>query len=194
MKSIEINNMIQIGSTGRNSGKTTIAKALIAENHQHFSIYGLKIIAISGARGKCQRGETGCGICTSIDDGYELIEETDDNGQKDTMQLLRAGCKKVFLLKVFHDYLLEGFLAFLQFVPADTLIICESNSLREVVKPGLFLMMTNQKGIKKTAANVIDQADMILEMSDLPETFQLIKTKDGIRFLENSVGDRREKV
>ncbi|WYJ97692.1 hypothetical protein DOK67_0002002 [Enterococcus sp. DIV0212c] len=188
MKSIEIKNMIQIGSTGRNSGKTTIAKTLIAENHQHFSIYGLKVITISGARGKCQRGETGCGICTSIDEGYELIEERNSSGSKDTMQLLRAGCKKVYLLKVFHDHLLEGFLMFLQVVPRDTLIICESNSIREVVKPGVFLMMNNQKGIKKTAAKVIDLADVVLNTPKLPESFCLIKTKDGVRFSEKSAG------
>ncbi|EOL46381.1 hypothetical protein I580_01650 [Enterococcus caccae ATCC BAA-1240] len=186
--------MVQIGSTGRNSGKTTIAKRIIAENQERFTIYGLKIITISGARGKCQRGETGCGICTSIDEGYELIEERNCNGVKDTMQLLKAGCKKVYLLKVFHDHLLEGFLSFLQFVPRDTLIVCESNSIREVVKPGLFLMMNNQKSLKKTAANVIDQADIILETSKLANTFNLIKTKNGIRFSENSVENRRVKI
>ncbi|MGX7264262.1 hypothetical protein [Enterococcus crotali] len=188
MKNIELLDMIQIGSTGRNSGKTTIAKQLIAANCRRFSIYGLKVITISGARGKCQRGETGCGICTSIDEGYELTEEKNCSGSKDTMQLLKAGCKKVFLLKVFHDHLLEGFLTFLQLVPRDTIIICESNSIREVVKPGLFIMMDNQKGIKKTAAKVIDQADIILDRPELPETFSLTKKKEGICLLEKNAG------
>ncbi|MGX7136792.1 hypothetical protein ACWOCD_02855 [Enterococcus silesiacus] len=188
MKNIEFPDMIQIGSTGRNSGKTTLAKELIAANYRHFSIYGLKVITISGARGKCQRGETGCGICTSIDEGYELIEEKNCSGSKDTMQLLRAGCKKVYLLKVFHDHLLEGFLTFLQYVPRDTLIICESNSIREVVKPGLFIMMGNQKSIKKTAATVIEQADIILDQPKLPENFSLIKKKEGICLVEKNAG------
>lgn len=193
-KSIEIPNMIQIGSTGRNSGKTMIAKQLITENHQRFAIYGLKIITISGARGKCQRGEAGCGICTSIDEGYELIEESNSGGSKDTMQLLKAGCKKVYLLKVFHDHLLEGFLTFLQFVPRDTLIVCESNSIREVVKPGLFVMMNNQKSIKKSAAKVIGFADIILENPKLPNRFNPIKTTNGVRFSRKKKEDRREKV
>ncbi|OEG23057.1 hypothetical protein BCR24_13765 [Enterococcus ureilyticus] len=194
MKSIEVLDLIQIGSTGRNSGKTTLAKKLIAENYQRFSIYGLKIITISGRRGQCQRGEVGCGICTSIEEGYELIEETNRIGTKDTMQLLKAGCKKVYLLKVFHDHLLEGFLTFLQVVPRDTVIVCESNSLREVVKPGIFVMMANQKSIKKTAANVIQYADLILNTPELPETIRLIKDQEGVHFSKNSVEDRREKV
>lgn len=194
MKSIEVNNMIQIGSTGRNSGKTTIAKKIITTNHHRFSIYGLKIITISGARGKCQRGETGCGICTSISENYELTEETNCEGSKDTMQLLKAGCKKVYLLKSFNECLLEGFLTFLQFVPKNSLIICESNSIRNVIKPSLFLMMNNQKSMKETAAKVIAQADIILETPELPEAFNLKNTKNGIQFSEDSTKKRREIV
>jgi hypothetical protein len=193
MKKRNVPMMIQIGSTGRNSGKTTIAKAIISENRQLAPIYGLKIITISGAKGKCQRGETGCGICTSIDEGYELIEEKNNRGSKDTMQLLRAGCEKVYLLKVFYDHLLEGFLAFQALVPRKALIVCESNSVREVIKPGLFIMMSNQKGMKKTAAKVIDQADLILTTPSLPEDFYLVKEKTGIHYSKN-VHDRREKI
>lgn len=162
MKEIEITRMIQIGSTGRNSGKTTMAKELIAYYRQTSPIFGLKIITITGERGKCQRGAVGCGICTSINEGYELLEEQDKLGTKDTMAMLQAGCQKVYLLKVFREHLLAGFTAFLDLVPEDTIIICESNSVREVVKPGLFIMMNNQKNMKETAARVIQQADLIL--------------------------------
>lgn len=192
MKSIDIHNMIQIGSTGRNSGKTTIAKRIIASNHQHFSIYGIKIITIRGTRGKCQRKKTGCGICTSISEGFELTEEKNKEGSKDTMKMLKAGCKKVYLLKAIHKNLSEGFLAFLQFVPGDALIICESNSIREVVKPGLFLMMSNQKNIKETAAKVIDQADFILKTPELPEDISFYQSKKGICFSDGVIKKRRE--
>ena len=60
------------------------------------------------------------------------------------MKLLVAGCQKVFLLKVFQENLAEAIQQFLKAVPAQALIICESNSLRNVVQPGLFLMMNNQ--------------------------------------------------
>jgi hypothetical protein len=188
MKNEFVSSLVQIGSTGRNSGKTTIAKALIRKYNQEFTIYGLKIITISGARGACQRGAVGCGICTSIDEGYELIEEKNRCGNKDTMQLLQAGCKKVYLLKAFQEHLLAGFQAFLALVPQDTLIVCESNSLREVVKPAYFIMMDNQKGMKKTAAKVIDRADLILETPELPETFFL---QQGIDKLIVGLKDRR---
>lgn len=174
MKIIEIPQMIQIGSTGRNSGKTMLAKKIIKQYHEVFTIYGLKIITITGSKGKCQRGEIGCGICTSIDTGFELVEETDKLGDKDTMQLLRAGCKRVFLLKVFHDCLSDGFQAFLEKVPLGALIICESNSLREIVRPNCFIMMHNKTSMKKTAKNVINEADMILEHPVVPDLKQYI--------------------
>lgn len=161
--------MIQIGSTGRNSGKTTLAKKIIETYQAHQLIYGLKIITISGKGGLCQRGEVGCGICTSIDSGFELVEENNRWGTKDTMALLQAGCHKVYLLKVFDNQLLAGFQAFLREVPTEALIVCESNSIREVVKPSLFMMMANQKRMKPTAARVIDKADLILETTDLPK-------------------------
>ncbi len=67
------------------------------------------------------------------------------------MKLLAAGCQKVFLLKVFQENLAEAIQQFLKAVPAQALIICESNSLRNVVQPGLFLMMNNQNRQKESA-------------------------------------------
>ncbi|MGK0551430.1 hypothetical protein ACSFB8_06135 [Enterococcus faecalis] len=166
---LEVPNMIQIGSTGRNSGKTTLAKAIIAQLSDKYELYGLKIITITGARGVCQRGRVGCGICTSLDSGFELVEEINKKGSKDTMQMLAAGCRKVYLLKVFHGQLLVGFRAFLQKLPHQALVICESNSLREVVVPGLFIMLINQQRQKKTAAQVFKLADLFLtQAADMP--------------------------
>jgi len=41
---------------------------------------------------------------------------------------------------------------------------------------------------------VIDQADIILETPKFVRSFNLIKTKNGVRFSENGVENRREKV
>ena len=162
MREFEHPLMIQIGSTGRNSGKTTMAKKIIERYKSQLPIYGLKIITISGAKGACQRGVKGCGICTSISEGYELVEETETEGNKDTMQLLKAGCEKVFLLKVFQGCLEEAFQEFIFAIPKEALLICESNSLRNVIQPDMFIMMDNQRKIKPSAADVIKKADKIL--------------------------------
>ncbi|MFC6171813.1 hypothetical protein [Loigolactobacillus jiayinensis] len=173
-KLVYLPQMIQIGSTGRNSGKTVVAKKLIQRFKQQHTLVALKIITITGARGKCQRGGVGCGICTSIDAGFELIEETNHLGKKDTMELLKAGCQQVFLLKAFKDSLLDGFKSFLAAIPDSACIICESNSIRDCVRPGIFLMLNNQKKqIKPTAASVYDLADLVLTAPTDQELMQI---------------------
>ena len=159
--------VLEIGSTGRNSGKTFFAKDIIMRYKDKYPIVALKIITIRGARGVCQRGGVGCGICTSIDEGYELIEETNARGKKDTMELLKSGCQKAYLLKAFEDSLLKGFEAFLKEIDAETLVICESNSLRKYILPGLFVMINNQRGMKKSAEEVLEQADFVIDKAQV---------------------------
>lgn len=159
----EVPQLLQIGATGRNSGKTVVAQSLIQRFKNNYSIVGIKIITINGAKGKCQRGGVGCGICTSIQSDYAIDVEETKTGSKDTMRLLAAGCQKVFLLRACGDALEAGFEALLQQVPKDTILICESNSLRQIVHPGLFLMLDNHPlRAKPTAKAVYNQADMIL--------------------------------
>ena len=168
--------LLEIGSTGRNSGKTFFAKDIILRLKDEHELVALKIITIKGARGVCQRGEVGCGICTSIDQGYELIEEKNARGKKDTMEMLKSGCKRVFMLKAFEDSLMDGFQAFMEEVGQEAMIICESNSLRNLVIPGQFVMIDNQKGMKKSAQMVIDHADFIIETEKVLDS----KTTVGI--------------
>lgn len=179
--------LLQIGSTGRNSGKTTVALKLIQRFKAHYPIIGVKIITIKGARGQCQRGGVGCGICTSIDGGY-AIDEEHKTGSKDTMKMLRAGCQRSFLLRTFTDDLLTGFREILTQIPQNSLLICESNTLRTQLKPGLFLMMDNQTSRPKvTAQQVYDQADLIL---DDAASFEL----QDIAVVKNSKLNRNEWV
>lgn len=170
--------LLQIGSTGRNSGKTTVAKKLI-EKFNDYPLVALKIITITGKRGVCQRGGVGCGICTSIDSGFELIEEKNRRGKKDTMELLKAGVEQSFLLKAFEDSLFEGFEYFLEQIPANALIICESNSLRKYVEPGVFIMMDNQKRrLKPSSKDVYDFADLIVSDATDPAVERITIQKE----------------
>lgn len=173
--------LLEIGSTGRNSGKTFFAKDIIERYKGQYSIVALKIITIRGARGVCQRGGTGCGICTSIDDGFELIEENNARGKKDTMELLKSGCERAYLLKAFEDSLSKGFEAFLEKISKDTLVICESNSLRKYLIPGCFIMINNQRGIKKSASEVLDFADFVIDNPEVLESDVQVEISEKTR-------------
>lgn len=162
---INIEQMLLIGSTGRNSGKTTLAASLIRKWKDDLSIIALKITTIEHKNGCCPRGGEGCGACTDMKGDFELIEEVNPNINKDTSLLLSAGADKVFWLKCLSDNLEKGIEYFMSKISKDALIICESNRLRNVVLPGSFVMIKNIHNdyIKKSAYEVMDKADFILE-------------------------------
>lgn len=164
-KLLSIPQMILIGSSGRNSGKTTLAVEMINKWKNKSSIIALKITSLQEKNGKCQRGGEGCGACSHISGNFELVEETNKNANKDTSLLLAAGAEKVFWLKSLRSDIYDAIKFFMSTVPPDTLIICESNSLRKVVLPGSFIMLNNTKNgvIKKSASEVIEKADLIIE-------------------------------
>lgn len=173
---VQLPNLIQIGSTGRNSGKTTLALSLIRQLQQERPVYSLKIITISGQqKGHCQRGGAGCGICTAFTGGYELSEEVSTVGNKDTCRMLAAGSTKTFLLKALTENLAEGFAAAYRQVPPGAWLICESNSLRHFVRPRLFIMMDNQKKAKPSAAAVLSKADLRIRRAEDFDCRQLLQ-------------------
>jgi hypothetical protein len=83
---------------------------------------------------------------------------------KDTSRLLAAGAARVFWLRASRSCIGRGFRAFLEKTPPNSLILGESNSLREAVKPGCFIMLKNTSvAVKSSAARVADLADITIE-------------------------------
>lgn len=154
-------NMLMIGSTGRNSGKTTFAEALIKQLSQHQPLIAAKVTTVQERNGDCPRGGQGCGVCSSLTAPYCITEETTSNGSKDTQRLLNAGAAKVYWLRVDKQYLLEGAQALLQMLGSQNPVICESNSLRLIIEPGLFLQFHAPAidAIKTSASAVRTLAD-----------------------------------
>jgi hypothetical protein len=163
--------MLLIGSGGRNSGKTVFACAVIEKFRSRCDLAAAKVTVIRERSGECPRGGAGCGVCSSLDGAYCLTEETAAEGSKDTQRLLAAGAKRVYWLRVLDEYLEEGATALLDALGKDTLVVCESNSLRKAVEPGLFLMFihTGDPVMKSSAQAVRAYADRIV-------------TTDGRRF------------
>lgn len=158
---IEIPQMILIGSTGQNSGKTTFGTSLVGRMNNH-PITALKISTIQQKGEPCMRGAEGCGSCSAFNGTFCLTEEISKVTDKDTSMYLAAGANKAFFLKTLKENILEGFYHFLENTSSNSVIICESNSLREVVKPGLFIMLKGTGKVKPSAAAVMKYADYII--------------------------------
>lgn len=161
---IEAPRMLLVGSTGRNTGKTALAMAIIANFRHHGRLIGLKVSTIYDHSGTCIRGGEGCGVCTSLEGHFALTEEVETTKDKDTAKLLSAGARKVYWLRAGREHLAAGYAEFQRQIKSTDFIICESNSIRTVVKPGLFLMTTRDsaRDIKASAHEVLPFADRVV--------------------------------
>ena len=162
---MNIPNMILIGATARNSGKTTLAVAIIDRYKERRPVYGIKVTTVDGNHRQCIHGGEGCGACSNLKGDFEITEEVLREQKKDTVALLAGGAQKVYWLKTINTAMAEGIAAVLEKIPQDALIICESNTLRKIVRPGVFVMVRNTRDpqVKDTAAAVIAQADIIFD-------------------------------
>jgi molybdenum cofactor guanylyltransferase len=156
--------MLMMGSGGRNSGKTTFACRLIGALCAHHPITAAKVTTIRERDGSCPRGGEGCGVCAALEGHYCITEETLAGTEKDTQRLLAAGARRVFWLRVAHEHLEEGAAALLDVVDPEDFLICESNSLRTVVEPEVFLLFHHRDAseVKASARAVDDHADRVV--------------------------------
>ncbi len=153
--------MIMIGGATRNVGKTSltgkILKKLSAENY----IIGLKIKTLYTGdhffHGKDRHP-------LADNEKYRIIEEFDNTTAEDTAKMLLAGAKRVFRIKVKSEFIADAIQELNAKIQETPLFICESNSLRTVVKPGVFLMIKHQDGraMKPSAKRLQQFADRII--------------------------------
>jgi molybdopterin-guanine dinucleotide biosynthesis protein A len=131
----------------RDAGKTLLACDLVRRFARRHDIVGVKVTTVHGRGGgsdgsaACPRGGAGCGTCTSFDGDFALTEERDFPAGKDTSRLHDAGASRVLWLRARPAALDRGFEALREALGPGTLAVCESNSLRAVVDPDLFLML-----------------------------------------------------
>lgn len=157
---LSVPNMVLIGSTGKNSGKTYFGTKLTKRLSREKRVEVLKIATVcEGAT--CIYGKEGCGICDKFPGGYKLDEEKNSTSGKDTSLYLEAGASRAVLMKSTKEAMMEGFEEFLGTVKDDSLILCESNSLGKFVKPGMFVMVQGSGDIKPSAREVMEYADII---------------------------------
>lgn len=162
---IKQTNLLMIGAAARNAGKTQFACEVLRRYAGTKPLVAIKVTPVAGADDCCPRGAEGCGICEEMSGKYVITEEKSRDGAKDTSRLLLAGASRVLWLRSVRDSLGEGVEAVLRQIPAGTGVVCESNSSRLVVEPGLFLVLKQQNGaqFKDSCRQVIHLADRICE-------------------------------
>ena len=161
--------LLVVGGTGRDVGKTEFVCKLIAKISEHRPVYALKVSAIFPDEELYRGTHAGEGKC------LHLFEETRLTTNKDTSRMLRAGAQKVFYLRSNSEGIRHGFDEFLKVVPEIAVIICESNSLGQIVTPALSIIVKSINGsIKQRAIAQLDSADLVI-VSDGSSGFPELK-------------------
>jgi len=185
---MDIPNMLLVGSTARNTGKTTFCLAFLEKWKDKFDAIGLKVTTIREGKGMCHHGNNGCGVCTSFSGNYEIIEEKDRSGEKDTRKLLAAGAKRVFWIRALDEYVQEATNAFMAEIPPEHIVVCESNALSDFVKPGASVLMHRAgiESIKPSAELFMKKADFICDISQA-ENIEAVLDKIELSCVEGRV-------
>jgi len=159
--------MLMLGAADRRCGKTTLAIELLRSVRGGRALAGVKVTTVHDRHGApCPRGNDGCGVCDSLVGPYELREETGGAPGKDTTRLYEAGARPVLWLCSRPGEALEaGALELSTRIGSDSASVCESNSLRRVAEPDLFVVVRRHDTelVKRSCREVLPLADAVVD-------------------------------
>ena len=136
-----------VGATEKHAGKTSFTTAVIKDLKKKYPetvIVALKITILWEGKHSVS--------------GYRITNETDMGSVKDTGRMLTAGADKVLWLRCDEFNVEKGIEQLLSEMPENGVVICESNSARNYIEPGLFIMVrkSDEGTLKTTALSVMD--------------------------------------
>jgi hypothetical protein len=146
--------VLVIGGTGRNSGKTTLSCKIIKQ----FKDIGLTAIKISphfhDPDSNLEPVVTNC--------EYNIFKETSFDGHKDSSLMLSSGAFESYYIQT-HDYTSGAALeCILRKIKPLSPVVCESPAIRRFIKPGVFILSDNSEiGNKKDPGILLGQANMV---------------------------------
>lgn len=182
-KMIKLDGMLMIGSAETKSGKTELACALLRKFNKNNNIIGIKVTTIDNAKESWHCGEESRDIDSTLKQKFVITEEKDGTSGKDTARFLTAGASKVFWLRALKESIGDGLVALLDRIGPEAVLVCESNTLRQVVEPGLFLIVRRHDSNlwKDSAQRVKEYADRIVTTREGSFDFEL----DRIKLIES---------
>ena len=160
---ISLPQMVMIGGNSRNSGKTTMACNIITKLASAQDVIALKVTSVRPGEDDLHGNHN-----EEAGSDFTIFEETEANSHKDTSKMLMAGAAHVYYIRVAETFIEKALLHFLSKYINKQIIVCESRSLRGVIKPGLFLMMIRLpvEGKAKEISEYIAKADKIFSYSE----------------------------
>jgi molybdopterin-guanine dinucleotide biosynthesis protein A len=158
-------NLLLIGATGRNVGKTEYACRLVRRLAAAGPVAAAKITVVREGGASCPQGGEGCGACGSLAGRPFLLQSEECPGTvKDTQRLRAHGAVPVWWLRVRHDALDAGLAALAASLDPQVPVVAESNTARLGLDPGLFLVVADDDGpMKASCRAVLPWADAVIQ-------------------------------
>lgn len=150
-------NLIIIGGTGRNVGKTTLATEIIRRASKLHTVLGLKVSTH-------KKGEEGFHGDHSLEyvNTFRINIEKGLQPQKDTAAMLKAGASEAYYIETADEFVKEAWNEFISTCnQTNNAMVCESRSLRKHVKPGLFILLINPENAKDSSLQYKELADYV---------------------------------
>ncbi|MFZ5940538.1 MAG: hypothetical protein ACOYXB_08185 [Bacteroidota bacterium] len=155
---MKLSHWIMISGTGRNCGKTTLACRLL-EHFRPLRPAGVKISPhfhpLDGDEEVLERG-----------DGFLIIRERKIS-TKDSSRMLQAGAGPSLFVQVREEARERMLEALLRQLDPGQAVICESGGMRELVSPGLFILMKHEKDTPLPDAGSTLQPGVELTFQDI---------------------------
>ncbi len=156
---IVFENMIIVGGTGRNIGKTTLAEKLIKKFAANFPVTAVKVANIKRGNENFHGHDV-----TGFADKICIEKETRIDGGKDSMRFLKAGAAESWFIQTEDIFLPETSPKIYEVLKQAKWVVCESNSLRNYIKPALFIMVRRKESPeKKDISDLLRKADIVVE-------------------------------
>lgn len=148
-----------VGGTGRNIGKTTASVDFIRKLSLHVPVVGVKISNTLPGNLSFHGDHL-----IDPDQPYVILEEKNSAGNKDSMRFLKAGARRSYFIVSQDAYLVQVLSALNDMLLPDEWVVCESNGLRRLINPGLFVMIkgTESPNSKKNLDFLLQEADYTL--------------------------------
>ena len=177
---LRIPGMLLLAGAASDVGKTTFACSILRRFSEQLNLVAAKVTLLRPEDGPCPRGKSGCGVCSlSLQDFLMEEEKTGDHPDKDTGKLLAAGAERALWVKTPRTSLSRAATALAGAIGGQP-SICESSSLRRVVRPDLFLMVgAADRPLKPSAAELRPWVDRFIEPPAFQRTLHELEFQRG---------------
>lgn len=173
-------NILLISGLGRDTGKTLLATKVI-EKFAHLSVTAIKV---SPHFHSSQEQE----LILGIPKFFEVYEETNPSGHKDSSRMLNAGAKKSFYIQCTDKTLERVLNIMIMHLDRNMPIVCESGALSKYLVPGIHVLMSpiHRDAIGKKPTIYSDKKlpsgtpNVTLNLSNYEKFLKKLRFKDGV--------------